>query len=81
MMVQYIHRIERIDQLIRHKSTGSPKQLAQKLNVSERLIYRIISYMREMGAPISYCSHNQSYIYTSEVMFDIGFKPLSTHTA
>lgn len=74
-MVQYIDRIQRIDQMIRRKATGTPKQLAKKLNISERLVYQSLSYMREMGAPITYCPHSESYVYTKNVHFDVGFKP------
>ena len=74
-MVQYIDRIQRIDQMIRLKATGNPKQLAKKLNISERHLYQFLSYMREMGAPITYCSYSESYVYTQNVHFDVGFKP------
>ena len=45
-------------------STGSPKKLALKLNVSERTIYNYINYMRqELKAPIIYNRIKGTYQY------------------
>lgn len=68
-----IELIERIDQLIRLRATGSPKALAEKFGVSESTIYRIIETIKELGAPIAYSLVHQSYIYTEEVSFLCGF--------
>lgn len=68
-----IELIERIDQLIRLKATGSPKVLAEKFHVSESTIYRIIETIKELGAPVEYSLVYQSYIYTEEVNFLCGF--------
>ncbi|RIJ46176.1 helix-turn-helix domain-containing protein [Maribellus luteus] len=68
-----IELIERIDQLIRLKATGSPKALAEKLNVSESTIYRIVDTIKELGAPVDYNLVYQSYVYTEEVNFLCGF--------
>lgn len=56
--------IERIDKLIRIEATGSPKQLAQKLNLTERSVYNYINMMKkEFQAPIAYSHSKRSYIY------------------
>jgi len=41
----YFERISRIDRLIRLKATGSPSDLAQRLQISESGLYRYIGYM------------------------------------
>lgn len=66
--------IERVDSLIRRKTTGTPKELAQKLNVSERCVYNIINLMKSMDAPIFYCNNRCSYCYEYGVDFVIGFR-------
>lgn len=66
-IVKNIETIIRIDNLIRLKATGTPKSLANKINMSERNIYKIISNMKEMGAPIKYCNISCSFIYTEKV--------------
>ncbi len=68
-----IQRIQRIDRLIRIKATGSPKQLAQRLQIGERTVYDIIKAMRELGAPIKYCTVRESYYYEHEGSFNFNF--------
>jgi len=65
--------IERLDQLIRLKATGSPIELSQKLGVSRSTVYEIIGVMRNMGAEIAYCTGNKSFYYCKEVLLGIGF--------
>lgn len=46
------------------EQTGSPKELSNKLGVSERTIYNYISFMKvEMNAPIIYDNQKGNYIY------------------
>ncbi len=72
-LLQHIQLIERVDQLIRLKATGSPHDLARRLAISEASLYRLIDTLREMGAPIEFSFCYQSYIYSSEVKFICGF--------
>ncbi|UJH67227.1 HTH domain-containing protein [Allomuricauda sp. SCSIO 65647] len=72
-LTQQIAILERIDQLIRLKSTGKPKQLAERLGVSEATVFRMIEIMKEMNAPICYDLTRQSYIYTKMTSFKCGF--------
>jgi len=66
--------IERVDQLIRMKATGSPEALAEKLNVSRRCVYDIINVMKRMDAPILYNTSRKSYYYSHECNLMIGFE-------
>ena len=74
-LLQQIELIERIDQLIRMKATGNPKNLAERLSVSEATVYRVIETIKGMGAPVEYNIRNQSYVYVDEVDFVCGFFP------
>ena len=69
----YFERIFRIDRLIRLKATGSPADLAQRLEISESGLYRYIGYMRLMGAPIIFCKYRNSYMYEDNGKFQVGF--------
>ncbi|NJO02342.1 MAG: HTH domain-containing protein [Bacteroidia bacterium] len=42
--------------------TGTPGELAQKLEVSERTAKRMIAQLRESGLDIRYCRYENSYI-------------------
>ncbi len=72
-LLKQIELLERVDQLIRLKATGRPKRLAERLNVSEATVFRIIDTMKAMHAPISYNIARQSYIYTETTNFKCGF--------
>jgi hypothetical protein len=64
-----IQLLERLDQLIRLKATGSPKDLAEKLEVSERSVYNFMEVMRCLGANIKFCSYRNSYYYKDKFLF------------
>jgi len=57
----------RLHELIQAKQTGAPKQLAEKLEISERNVHYYIAFMKnEMKAPIIYDTVNETYIYENE---------------
>lgn len=57
----------RIDEQIKTKQTGTPKQLAQKLEISERSVHYYIAFMKnEMKAPIVYDNKLETYFYEIE---------------
>ena len=74
-LIEKIKIIERVDLLIRRKSTGNPTQLARKIHKSERYVFKLINLMKEMGAPIYYCNVRHSYCYEDDVEFSIGCIP------
>jgi biotin operon repressor len=52
----------RILQLARLKSTGSPSDLAVKMEISERSVKRIVRELRDEGNNIKYDYHCMSYV-------------------
>lgn len=52
-----------IDDLIRKQSTGSPGELAQRLNISRTSVFYYINLLKKFGAPISYSRRLKSYFY------------------
>jgi len=64
---------QRIDQLIRKKSTGTPAQLAKKLSLSTTYVKRLIGFMRhEYKMPIKYTPET-GYTYSKRGHFFVGF--------
>jgi len=62
-----IRKIERINQFIIRKNTGTPKVFARRMGVSERTLYSMLSFMKkELQAPIRYSQARQTYYYVSE---------------
>ena len=70
-----INRMMLIDRLIRKKNTGTPKELAQKVGVSERALYESIGHLKDhFNCPIAYCREQESYYYTEDGEASFGFK-------
>lgn len=64
-----IRIIKKIHEFILTERTGSPKELARKLDISERTIYNYISYMKiEMNAPILFDNQKGNYLYERECL-------------
>lgn len=80
---EQINQIEQLDQLIRLKATGKPKQLANRLQMSEASLFRLLEVMKKLNAPLKYDIYMQSYVYEHEVSFEFGFhiKKLSMNKA
>lgn len=51
------------------KSTGSPRELADRMSVSRATLFRHLDDLRSMGAPIAYEKDRQTYYY--EEPFDL----------
>ena len=57
----------RLHELIQTKQTGNLKQLAKKLEISERSVNYYIAFMRnELKAPIIYDRKLETYFYETE---------------
>ena len=75
-LIEKIRQIERLHLLIKRRATGSPTELAQKFNMSERCIYRLIDELKSMGLEISYNRIRESYEYLTpvEIRFSLEIK-------
>ena len=59
-------------ELIAEGSTGSPTVVAERLGVSERLVYYYVLVLKkEFNAPIAYCRKQQTYYFTEEGKIDL----------
>lgn len=73
----YLSRIRRLDAMIRRKSTGPPEELARKLDISERWLYKLLRELKEeFDCPIIYNSCLQSYVYEEQGKIVVGFKKI-----
>ncbi len=63
-LIFYIERIEMIQRLIQQRSTGSPSEMAKRLNISVSRLSRIIEELRDQGAPIRYDRQLKTYYYS-----------------
>lgn len=58
---EYYKKLNRIQELASRNATGSPKELAKKLNVSERTLYRLVHKLKNQGVSIEYCRKINTY--------------------
>ena len=64
-MIQSIrNRFEYLNALICRGNTGSPKELAEKLGLSERAWYKLRDELvHDLGVPLRYSPDRQTYYY------------------
>ena len=67
--------MDRMDQLIRLKATGTPERLASRLGISLTVLKDYILFMRKLlKAPIRYNKYDQSYYYEFLPDYHLGFE-------
>jgi len=68
-------KLDRLDNLIRRAATGSPENLAERLEMSRSSLFELIAFLRvEMRAPIIYNKNRLSYMYSYNPRFYLGFE-------
>lgn len=66
-IIDHIYLLESIHHYIDHKCTGTPKEFSNKLNISERTLYRILENLKDLGAEIYYSNERATYYYKNVV--------------
>ena len=62
--LKFVKRFERIEMLIKLRNTGNPRELSNKLGVSERSVYRIINDFKLYNPnDIQYSKYYKSYVF------------------
>jgi hypothetical protein len=68
-------KLDRLDRLIRKRATGSPTQLAKRLDMSRSSLFELMTFLREdMQAPVQYSRVLHSYVYRYVPKFFLGFE-------
>lgn len=73
MLKNYFQRIRTLDRLIQRKATGTPAQLARRLNISRSRLYDYLLFLKDEGAPVRYSRERQTYYYETSGTFTIGY--------
>lgn len=55
------HKLDYLLQLIKSEHTGTPDQLAERIYVSRRTLFRYFEDLNDMGLSISYCYKRGTY--------------------
>jgi len=69
--IKTLERLQRIHSLIESECTGSPYELASKMNISERSIYNLIEYLRDFEAMIAYDRGRKTYYYLNNFSLNL----------
>ena len=73
--LKQLERLKKMHQLIKIGNTGTPKEFANKLKISESQLYNILEDLKEKGFPIQYSRSIKSYTYIDycelEVLFSV----------
>ena len=69
--IKSLERLQQLHTLILKERTGSPKALARRMNVSERLVYLLLEYLKDYNASIQYDRSRQTYYYSDDFELDI----------
>jgi hypothetical protein len=59
--------IQRMDYLIKRKSTGPPESFQRKLGLSKPTFYRFIETIKDLGCEVDYCKGRETYLYRAGV--------------
>lgn len=72
---QTLDRFSRLDYLIRHRATGTPEELAEKLGITRSTWFRLKEELTlDLGLPIAYDPLAQTYYYTETVQVVLTIK-------
>lgn len=58
----------RLLELAESRATGTPGELAEKLDITERQLYNYLADMRKLGHNIEFCRTKRSYILLETVL-------------
>lgn len=79
--IKQLERLQQLHQRIEQQNTGTPKELAKFMNISERLLYNLIEELKDISAPICYNRSLKSYYYNDdfELQISISITALSNN--
>lgn len=66
-----LERLQQLHNLITNECTGAPATLANKLHISERLVYNIIEQLKSFEANIAYSRSRKTYYYKDDFKLDV----------
>jgi predicted DNA-binding transcriptional regulator YafY len=73
-ILKLAHRLTSADHYIQQETTGTPKELAAKLDISESHLYELLDVLKQLGGPIAYSRSRGTYLYTHPVTLKLGYE-------
>lgn len=69
--LKQLERLRKIHQYIKVSNTGTPKDFAYKLDISESQLYNVLEDLKIKGFPIEYSRSLKSYLYKNSCELEI----------
>ena len=70
-----IKNIQLLIELIEQKNTGRPAEIAKKLAVSERMVFKYLDILKsEFEVPIKYSRIKNTYLFTEDGKIDLNWQ-------
>ena len=65
-VLEQIERINRLNEMIKMRRTGTPDQLAKKLKISTSMVFKIMDELKAREVPVAYSRQCGTYYYTRD---------------
>ena len=72
--LKHLERMKRLHQLLLGKRTGTPKECAQKLKISDRTLREDIQIIKEWGGKVCYDRKAFNYHYSNQFDLRISYE-------
>ncbi len=69
--IKNLERLQQIHLLIKSETTGSPRELANRMHISERLVYHLIEQLKDFSADIAYDRSRKTYYYCDDFQLHV----------
>lgn len=69
--IKNLERLQRLHLLIEQEATGSPKELASRMHISERLVYNLIEQLRDYEADVCFDRKRKTYYYSDNFHLEV----------
>lgn len=67
--------------LIQDRNTGTPKELAKKVKISERMVYKYMDELKhEFKAPVKYDKSHKTYFFNGAGKLKLHWQPNKSQT-
>lgn len=67
--IKELERLQQLHTLVKNECTGTPMQIAKRMQTSERSIYRLIEKLKDLDAAICFDRKHNTYYYRED--FDL----------
>lgn len=69
--LQQLSRFEKLYKYIKEENTGTLEHLARRLGVSRSTVYEMLTYLREVGARITYSRGRETFYYEKKFQLKV----------